>query len=83
VNIWIGASLLLLFCMVPCFWACLRGDEVSRLVGLEAGSVMASLILLLLAVGFGRISFVDLSLTLAFLSFGGCLVFARFLERWL
>ena len=82
-NIWILAALAILFCMVPCFWACLRGDELSRLVGLEAGSVMASLILLLLAEGFHRIPFVDLSLTLALLSFGGCLVFARFLERWL
>ena len=56
---------------------------MSRLVGLEAGSVMAVIVLLLLAEGFHRQPFVDVALTLALLSFGAGLVFARFLERWL
>ena len=39
--------------------------------------------LLLLAEGFGRAPFTDLAVALALLSFGGGLVFARFLERWM
>jgi multisubunit Na+/H+ antiporter MnhF subunit len=34
-------------------------------------------------VGFGRYPFIDLGLAVALLSFGGGLVFARFLERWM
>jgi multicomponent Na+:H+ antiporter subunit F len=39
--------------------------------------------MVLLAEGFNRPSFYDLPLTLALLSFGGGMVFARFLQRWL
>ncbi len=39
--------------------------------------------LLLLAEGFDRSSFFDLPLTLALLSFGSGMVFARFVQRWL
>lgn len=56
---------------------------MNRLVALEAGSTMAAILLMLLAEGFGRIPFFDIALALAFLAFGGGLVFARFLERWL
>jgi multicomponent Na+:H+ antiporter subunit F len=73
----------MLICLIPCGIACLRGDIADRLVGLEAGGLIAALILLLGAVGFHRQSFTDLALALALLSFGGGLVFARFLERWM
>ncbi len=56
---------------------------MNRLVALEAASTMAAILLMLLAEGFGRIPFFDIALTLAFLAFGGGLVFARLLERWL
>ncbi|MGH9557655.1 MAG: monovalent cation/H+ antiporter complex subunit F [Bryobacteraceae bacterium] len=82
-NAWILSAIVMLVAMIPCFARCLRGDTVSRLVGLSAGSTMTAIVLLLLAEGFHRIPFVDLALTLALLSFGGVLVFARFLERWL
>jgi len=82
-NPWLVTAAFLLLCMVAPFILCARGDAVSRLVGLEAGGTMASVILLLLAVGFNRDPFTDLALALALLSFGGGLVFARFLERWL
>ncbi len=80
---WIASAIAVLACMIPCFLLCIRGDAMSRLVGLEAGSVMAVIVLLLLAEGFHRQPFVDVALTLALLSFGAGLVFARFLERWL
>ncbi len=73
----------LLAAMVPCFWITARGDALQRLVGLEAASNMATVIFLLVAVSFNQGSFADLALTLALLSYGGGLVFARFLERWL
>lgn len=82
-NPWILASIAALVCMIPCFLLCIRGDAMNRLVGLEAGSVMAVIVLLMLAEGFDRKAFVDISLTLALLSFGAGLVFARFFERWL
>ncbi|HZQ56199.1 MAG TPA: monovalent cation/H+ antiporter complex subunit F [Bryobacteraceae bacterium] len=80
---WIFASIVVLICMVPCFLRCIRGDAMNRLVALEAASTMAAILLMLLAEGFGRIPFFDIALTLAFLAFGGGLVFARLLERWL
>jgi multicomponent Na+:H+ antiporter subunit F len=82
-NPWLLTAAILLLCLIAPFILCARGDAISRLIGLEAGSLMTAMILLLLAVGFNRDPFTDLALALALLSFGGGLVFARFLERWL
>lgn len=82
-NPWILTALVLLACMVPCLFLCMRGDVMSRLVGLEAGSTLTVMILLVLSEGYHRVPFVDLALTLALLTYGAGLVFARFLERWL
>ena len=82
-NCWIVTALALLVCMIPCFVLCLRGDAMTRLIGLEAGSTMAVMVLLALTEAFNQSSFVDLALTLALLTYGSGLVFARFLERWL
>jgi multicomponent Na+:H+ antiporter subunit F len=62
---------------------CLRGSPERRLVGLEMTSVIITLALVLFTVGMGRIPFIDLPLALAIMSFGGGLVFARFLEKHL
>ncbi len=61
----------------------LRGDVVVRAAGLQMAGVMVTLLLLVLAQAFGPAFLQDLALTLAAMSFGGGLVFARFLERWL
>lgn len=82
-NPWILTALLLLVCMVPCLYLVTRGDTMTRLVALEAGSTIAVMILLVLTEGYQRVPFVDLALTLALLTYGAGLVFARFLERWL
>jgi multisubunit Na+/H+ antiporter MnhF subunit len=82
-NVWLAAAGAMLLCLIPCGIACLRGDPLDRLVGLEAAGLIASLVFLLLAEGFHRAPFTDLALALALLSFGGGLVFARFFERWL
>ena len=80
---WDYTVLALLICMIGPFVRCAHGDAVSRLVALQAGTTQCALILLSIAVAFHRDIFADLSLTLAILSFGASLVFARFLERWL
>ena len=81
-NPWLITAAFLLVCLIAPFTLCARGDEMSRLVGLEAGTAMVTVILLLLAVAFNRDPFTDLALALALLAYGGGLVFARFLERW-
>lgn len=80
---WTWAAIGLLACMAVVFIRCVQGDTVSRLVALEAGSTICVVILLALGEAYHRVPFVDLALTLALLTFGAGLVFARFLERWL
>lgn len=80
---WTITVIALLVCLVGPFVRTVRGDTVSRLVGLEAATSITVWILLALAEAYHRAPFVDLALALALLSFGAGLVFARFLERWL
>lgn len=82
-NLWLLAAAGMMLSLVPCIITCLRGKPMDRLVSLEMGGVVTTLLLVLLSQGFHRIPFYDLALTLALLSFGSGLVFARFLERWL
>lgn len=69
--------------LVPCADMCLRGSAERRLVGLEMTSLIITIALVLFTIGFGRIPFIDLPLALSIMSFGGGLVFARFLEKHL
>ena len=80
---WKWTAIALLVCMAGAFSRCIRGDTVSRLVALEGASSICVIVLLVIAEAYRRVPFVDLSLTLALLSFGAGLVFVRFLERWL
>ncbi len=61
----------------------LRGSPERRLVGLEMTSIVVILAMVLFTIAFGRALFIDLPLALAIMSFGGGLVFARFLEKHL
>lgn len=80
---WLAGAAGLILALVPCALVVLRDrDPVSRLVGLEMAGVVITLAFLLLCEAMGRVMFLDLALTLALLSFGGSLVFARFIERW-
>lgn len=82
-NVWLlGAAGFSLF-LIPAAVLVWRGDPIDRLVGLELEGLFATVILLLLAEGFHRSSFIDLALVLALLSFASGLVFTRFLERWM
>ncbi len=82
-NDWLIAATALLFALGLCGLAVFRGNPMERLLGLELGATVQVLVLLLLAQGFAQPSFFDLALSSAFLTLGGGLVFARFLERWL
>lgn len=82
-NLWLAAAEVLLFALVPCGIAVFRGNAIERLVALEMAGVVESILLVMLAAAFRRPSTYDLAVALALLTFGGGLVFARFLERWL
>jgi multisubunit Na+/H+ antiporter MnhF subunit len=82
-NVWLWAAAAMLIALIPAGIVCFRGPVEDRVVGLEFTSVIVTLELVLLAQGFSRSPFYDLPLTLAFLSFGSGLVFARYVQRWL
>jgi multicomponent Na+:H+ antiporter subunit F len=82
-NEWLWAAAGVLLALVPAGIVCFRGKISDRLVGLEFASVLVTIELMLLVQGYDRGSFFDLPLTLAFLGFGGGMVFARFVQRWL
>jgi multicomponent Na+:H+ antiporter subunit F len=82
-NAWLISATILLLALVPVGIRAFIGDTMDRVVALEMAGIMTTLILLLLTQGFQRMSLYDIALAAALLSFGGGLVFIRFLERWL
>lgn len=82
-NVWLAAAFAVGCCLFPCADLCLRGTVERRLVGLELSSIIITIVLVLLTLGFHRLPFIDLPLTLAIMALGACLVFVRFLERHL
>ncbi|HXE55118.1 MAG TPA: MrpF/PhaF family protein [Tepidisphaeraceae bacterium] len=82
-KLWLYAAACMMAALLPCLITVFRGKPGDRLAALEMGSVIVTLEMVLLAQGYHRPVMYDLALTLALLSFGGGMVFARFLERWL
>ncbi len=82
-NVWLWGATALLVGLVPCGWIALRETRVDALVALELAGTVSTLALVLLAQGFDRASYYTVPLALAFLSFVGALVLARFLGRHL
>ena len=82
-NLWFVAGSAVAAALVPCAAMCMRGSPERRLVGFEMGSLLVTMAMVLLTIAFGRSIYIDLPLTLAVMSFGGGLVFARFLEKHL
>ena len=80
-DIWLIAATALLFGTIPCGFVCIRARLIEAVAALQPFGTIDTLVLLLLAEGFGRPPFFDLAIVLAFLGFGGTLAFARFLER--
>lgn len=82
-NAWLISATVLLFTLIPAGIIAFRGDAMDRIVGLQMAAIITTLSLMLLAHGFQRMPFYDIALASALLSFGGGLVFVRFIERWL
>lgn len=75
----LGAVVLLLGGLVPAGWIASRGSPVDRLVGLEMGSVVATLELMLFSQAVNESQYLIVPLVLVLLSFAGTLVYARLL----
>ena len=82
-NMWCIAGICVSAGLIPCADMCLRGTPERRLAGMEMASLLLVFSMVLFTEGFGRPPFIDLALALAIMSFGGGLVFARFLEKHL
>ncbi|HEX4650347.1 MAG TPA: monovalent cation/H+ antiporter complex subunit F [Granulicella sp.] len=82
-NSWLVAGVAVSAALVPCADMCLRGRPERRLVGLEMASMIIVIAMVLFTVGYERSVFIDLPLALAIMSFGGGLVFVRFLGKHL
>lgn len=80
---WLAAIIALLPPLAVPLWIALRGDLCSRLVAVQLGSILTSLLLVLMSFAFDQSSLIDLPLTLTLLSLPGTLMMAMFLERWL
>ena len=82
-NAFVIAAIAMLIGMIPCLVVIWRGSAMQAVVGYEAISSIAIMVLVLLPVGFSRSAEMELPVLLAVLLFGSGLVFARALERWL
>ena len=75
------AAIVMLIGIIPCAIVVWRGTAMEALVGYEAISSIAVMVLVLLAEGFNRFGELELPIVLAVLLFGSGLVFAHALER--
>jgi multicomponent Na+:H+ antiporter subunit F len=78
-----AAFALLVTAVLPTLLAMLRGGPKDRLTGLIVAGPATTLVLMLLAAGYGRPAYLDAAFVVALLSFAGALVYARFLGRTL
>jgi multisubunit Na+/H+ antiporter MnhF subunit len=83
VNVWLWGATALLAGLAPCGWIAMRETRMDALVALELAGTVTTLALVLLAEGFHRASYYTVPIALAFLSFVGALLLARFLGRHL
>jgi multisubunit Na+/H+ antiporter MnhF subunit len=81
VNEWVLAATVLGFALIPCGAVALLADPPSGLAALQLAGVLLTTILMLLAEGFQRQSFIDLAVVFAPLALVGSFVFARLMER--
>jgi multisubunit Na+/H+ antiporter MnhF subunit len=80
-STWLAGALVLMVAgLGPALWLGVRGAAVERLVGVELGSAVTVLVLLLLSQAVGQSSLLIVPLVLVLLSFAGTLVFTRLLS---
>jgi multisubunit Na+/H+ antiporter MnhF subunit len=80
-NEWLWAATVLVVALVPLVAVAVRRPALEGVVALQAAGVDTCLVLLLIAQGTDRQSFVDLALVLALMSFIGTVAFVRFAQR--
>jgi multisubunit Na+/H+ antiporter MnhF subunit len=80
-NEWEIAAVALGFLLVPCLGVCVLAAPMHGLAALELAAVLLTTILMLLAEGFHRQSFIDLAVIFGVMSLIGGLTFARLMER--
>jgi multicomponent Na+:H+ antiporter subunit F len=83
VNQWLVAAIGFLVLLLWAGILAMRGELFDRVVAMELSSTLATLLLVLLAQGFGRDVYFDLAVVTAVVSFVGTLFYLRFLESWL
>jgi len=81
VNAWLWGATALLLGMLPCGWLAIRESRVDALVGLQVAATISTLVLVLLAEGFHRSSYMGVAVASAFVPLVGVLLIARFLGR--
>ncbi|HEY2800290.1 MAG TPA: monovalent cation/H+ antiporter complex subunit F [Chthoniobacterales bacterium] len=82
-NIWLWSALGLVLGFVPCGWVITRARMMGSLVALQMAAGICTLVLLLIAQGLHRPSFLDIPLAFVLLTYPATLLFAHFFERWL
>jgi multicomponent Na+:H+ antiporter subunit F len=82
-NVWELASQITMLALLPLTWMAIKGDAQNRLVAFYMTGVVITLLLMMLTMAFNRMPMMDLVITLALMSFGGGIVFARFFARHL
>ena len=82
-SVWLLAAAGVCSSLIPCAVLCLRGGAERRLVGFQMTGIIVILALVILTVVFNRMPLIDIALAASIMSFGGGLVFARFLEKHL
>ncbi|HEU4978958.1 MAG TPA: monovalent cation/H+ antiporter complex subunit F [Solirubrobacteraceae bacterium] len=80
-NPWLIAATILLIALLAPLYVALRRPLMDALIALEVVGVVQSMVLMLLAQGFHRISLMDPALVLAVMSFIGALAYVRLMER--
>lgn len=83
VTAWFAAILALLPPLAVPLWVAARGRLPDRLAALQFASTIVLVMLALMSFAFDDPSWIDLPLTLAFLSLPGTLLLAICLERWM
>ena len=82
-NVWLWGATALLLGFVPCGWIAVRETRMDAVVALQLAGTVTTLTLVLLCQGFDRPSYYTVPIVLAFASFVGGLLIARFMGRHL
>ncbi|MFA9428775.1 monovalent cation/H+ antiporter complex subunit F [Egicoccus sp. AB-alg2] len=81
--VWTVAAVTVTALVAVASMAVLRGDTLTRVVGLQLTGMLAPIAAVVYGIASGRLVFFEVAVALAVLTLAGSLVYARSLERWL